>query len=379
MKKMKKMRIFLGIFFVFSLMLLSSCSTEQSKQNSGNVKVYRIGSVVPLTGEGAVYGIPVQRVEQKAVADLNEKWASKNMKLEVVYEDGKCNGRDALTASQNLVNLQGVKIIIGGTCSSETLGMAPFTEENKVLLFSTLSSSPDVSNAGDFVFRNYPSDVAQVEAMVSFIKSKGYKNIAILSENTDYVQALRKGYNDQLPKQGVKIVADEVVSPNAKDVKTELSKIKSAKPDAVLLLPQTIPTGAVFAKQYFESGIKAQVLGNEVFGLPELVRENSQIVEGAYSPSAVFDKEKDPEFLEFTKQTDCQLGFYCATTYDGVFIIGELIEKCGENTECIKGQLYSLKDWQGKFSGSTTFDKNGDVKGQFQINQVVQGQIVKVS
>src|SRR3989338_10803774 len=134
MKKMKKMRIFLGIFFVFSLMLLSSCSTEQSKQNSGNVKVYRIGSVVPLTGEGAVYGIPVQRVEQKAVADLNEKWASKNMKLEVVYEDGNCNGRDALTASQNLVNLKNAKIIIGGTCSSETLGMAPFTEENKVLL-----------------------------------------------------------------------------------------------------------------------------------------------------------------------------------------------------------------------------------------------------
>ena len=49
-----------------------------------------------MTGDGAAYGLPVQRVIERAVSDINEEWADQDKRLEVVFEDGKCNSDDAL-------------------------------------------------------------------------------------------------------------------------------------------------------------------------------------------------------------------------------------------------------------------------------------------
>lgn len=370
-----------GVLVVVLLVVLGAVISLSPRDEVGGSKVFKIGAVQPLTGEGAVYGLPVQRVVQQAVKDLNAQWVAqgKEQTLEVFYEDGKCNGKDGLLAAQNLVNIKGVKVIYGGSCSGETLGLAPFTEENQVLVFSPLSSSPAVTSAGDFVFRDYPSDTAQVAAMVPFIKSKGYTRVALLTENTDYAQALRQGYLKQLPEAGIEVVADEVALPNTKDVRTEVAKIKSANPDAVILLPQTPPTGGVFAKQIYESGLNAQGLSNEVFALEGGVKDYAKEAEGYYGPSAVFEKETSADFAVLKTQTECELGFYCATTYDGIFLLGELLEKCGDkDTTCLRDALYATQGWQGKFSGDISIDSNGDVAGHFQINQIKSGKLVKV-
>ena len=55
-----------------------------------------------------------------------------------------------------------------GGCSDETLGMAQYTESEEVLLLTSLTSSDAISDAGDYVFRNYPSNYGQVNAWWSF-------------------------------------------------------------------------------------------------------------------------------------------------------------------------------------------------------------------
>jgi branched-chain amino acid transport system substrate-binding protein len=377
---MKQMSNAIYIISVIALLAMLPACQEQTVKKVES-RLFTIGAIEPLTGEGAVYGLPVQRVVDQAVADLNEKWKAegKKVRMKVLHEDGKCSGKDALTAAQNLVNLHDVKVIYGGTCSSETLGFAPFAEENSVLVFSPLSSSPEITTAGDFVFRNYPSDTAQSAAMVPFIAEKGHKKVAILSENTDYAQALRKSYLNLLPEAGVEVVADEVAAPNTKDVRTEVAKIKAAEPDAVILIPQTIPTGGIFAKQVFEANLDAQGFGNDVLGLEESLKEYADELEGYYTPASVFEREGSEEFARLKNLTQCELGFYCATTYDGVFLLGELLERCGEDTACLRDALYATKDWDGALSGLTTFDENGDVGGAFQVNQVTDGKLVKVT
>lgn len=367
----------IGILLI-GLFVIAGCNSNTGQTATNNEKVYRVGVVAPLTGEGAVYGLPVQRVIQQAINDLNDQWASKNQRLEVYYEDGKCNGKDALTAAQSLVRFQNVKAIIGGMCSGETLGIAPFAEENKILVFSPLSSSPEVTHAGDFIFRNYPSDVAQVDKAIPFMQTQGYKKVAIISENTDYAQALRAGYLEKLPLKGMEVVADEVISPGAKDIRTEVAKIKSANPDVVLVLPQTIPMAGTFAKQIYEANVDVDKIGNDVVALEQTINEYPKELEGYYSPSSVFEKENSPEFALVKSQTDCELGYYCATTYDSIFLMGEILEKCGDkDAECMKDQFYATQNWEGKLSGATSFDSNGDRPGNFQINKGVNGVWVK--
>jgi branched-chain amino acid transport system substrate-binding protein len=346
--------------------------------------IFQIGAIQPLTGDGAAYGLPVQRVIDQAVLDLNAKWKEdgKKLQLKIYHEDGKCNGKEARTAAENLVNQKGVNIIYGGMCSGETLGIAPFTEENNVLLFSPLSSSPDITNSGDYVFRNYPSDTAQVATMIPFIVSKGVKTIAILSENTDYAQVLRAGYLKQLPELGVKIVADEIILSSAKDVRTEILKMKSAEPDAVILLPQTIPMTGVFAKQLYESNFDADTLffSNEIVGLDQAVNEFGDFMKGYFTPEVAFLKENNEFSSKVIADTECDLGYYCASTYDGIFLLGDVLELCGDSdTDCLKKEFDALENWQGIMTTSTTFDENGDVAGDFVISQIIAGTKLRVN
>ena len=305
------MKSYLALFC--ALLLIAGCAQAPAPAPEAlKMTKYTVGSVLPLTGDGAVYGLPVQKVIEQATKDLNAKWASENKELEVVFDDGKCNSKDALTATQNLVNLKGIKVMVGYACSSEGLGSASFNEENKVVTLSPLTSSPDITNAGDYYFRNYPSDTGQVAVLAKELAKKNYKNVAIISENTDYAQALRKGYLAALKDQNVQIVTDEVVQPNAKDLRTELLKVRDSEPEAIIFLPQTIPMGVTMGKQFAEFGVQAELYSNEVMITPESTKDLPKELNGMIGPQLKF--EENDAFKQLRSQTGCDLGAYCVVT-----------------------------------------------------------------
>ena len=351
-------------------LIVASCGGSE-------VEVFRIGAVHPLTGDGAAYGLPVQRVIERAVSDINEEWADQDKRLEVVFEDGKCNSDDALAAARKLVEEDDVRVIYGGTCSDETLGMAPYAEENRVLLLSPLSGSDAISVAGDYVFRNYPSNSAQVDAMIAFLQPRGYRKFALLTTKTEYAQDLRRSYLEDLPGIGGEIVADEVVADDATNVDAEAGRIAAALPDAVIILPQTIPAAGLYAAALHNAGVTAQGIGNDVAGVPETIAEYGEFMKGYYLPAGTFKSEGEAKFVALQDETDCDVGYYCATTYDGVFLLRDAIERCGDkDTNCIKDFLYETQKWEGRFYGSISFDENGDISGSFWINQVEGGAAV---
>src|SRR4029077_19889740 len=102
-----------------------------------------------------------------------------------------CNGSDAAAAAQKLVNVDHVAGIIGGQCSSETLAAAPIAEAGQVPLISPWSSNPAITNAGKFIYRDYPSDALKGAALGTYLKSKGFKKLAMITENTDACQGIR--------------------------------------------------------------------------------------------------------------------------------------------------------------------------------------------
>lgn len=353
--------------FTILLLALAACAQQPTQAEE---TVYTIGAIAPLSGDGAAYGIPAQKVAELAAQDVNEQWD--DARLEIIWEDGKCTGAGGLAAAQKLVNFNGVNVIFGGACSGETLGAAPFTEQNDVLLFSSISSSPDVTEAGDFVFRNYPSDDRQMSAMTDFIQSKGYSQVAILSENTDYAQAQREAYKELLPAAGIEVVADEVVASETKDIRTEIAKIEDANPNAVLVVPQTIPMAGIFAKQLFEADLEAQLLGNDISTLDETINNHPTELEGFFGVRADYPESEAYERMQSI--TGCEIGLYCATTYDAVFLLAEKLEECGEDPVCIRDSLYATQRWEGPLAGEVSFDENGDVTGGFVIFKATDGQ-----
>ncbi len=365
------------------LFLVTACTTTQVATKSKEIivtgtKVYKIGLILPLTGDASIYGMPAQKVIQKSLEDLNKKLKveNKNIKFELVFEDGRCNPKDALTAAQTLINLKDIKVIFGGFCSGETLGAAPFAEENKIIMLSPGSTSPEITNAGDYIFRNIGSDEYQAVVAAKKILGEGNKKIAVLSENTDYAQALREKFKEEIKKLGGEIVADEVVNSNERDIRIQLIKIKTANPDALYLNAQNIRVAIMFAKQITEQTISAQLFGNEAFTFGDTLKKGKNYLEGMITQKAHFD-ETTEEFKYVQEETGCELGIYCASIYDGVFLLAEKMEKCGEDTDCIKKELYNTKGWKGLMQ-EITFDDNGDILVQYDSFRVVDGELVKI-
>ena len=119
---------------------------------------FRIGVMDSLTGVGESYGNPVLNAKQLAADEINAGGGINGRMLELVVEDSKCNAQDSITAYRKLTDVDGVKIILGTTCSGAMLGAAPLAEEDGVILFSPSATNPDIANAGDYIFRTAISD-----------------------------------------------------------------------------------------------------------------------------------------------------------------------------------------------------------------------------
>jgi branched-chain amino acid transport system substrate-binding protein len=373
---------------VLSILLLTvifiGCSITQSGKITKSDEPIKIGVIGPFTGDGAAYGGPYRQTIQLAVDEINQNGGIDGRQVQVIYEDGACTPKAAATAAQKLVSVDNVKVILGGFCSGETLGAAPITEQNKVILFSAGSSSPDITNAGDYVFRDFASDANSGSKIAETALGKGHKRIAILSEQTQYAQALRKVFSAQYTELGGEIVADESFTSDSSDFRSQLTKIRYAQPDAVYIVPQTTATLTKVLRQVREAGITQQIYTTDQATAQDALSTNSKELEGAIFAEAAFNASS-PEAQQLMEKLRSKYGevpeslppVYIATTYDAVYILKDVIGICGEDTDCIKGRLYAIKDRPGT-AGLLSIDQNGDAERAYAVKVIHDGKISEV-
>jgi branched-chain amino acid transport system substrate-binding protein len=356
-------------------------TVSKADDKTGFDGAIKIGVIYSLTGDAAAYGIPVQRATKIAIDEINAKGGIDGKKLEAIYEDGKCNPIDSNTAAQKLVNIDKVKVIIGGICSGETLGAAPITEKAKVILFSPTSTSPDVTNAGDFVFRTAPSDAfAGVVASEYSYNELGAKKAAIVSESTDYSQGLRRVFSENFKKLGGEIVANEVYNTEDTDFRSQVTKVKAAKPDLIYLAPQTDAKGLLLMRQIKDAGLNQQIVSSETLIGRNTVDENAELLEGLIGVEQKFDEKglKASKMLaEYTRQANEEAPFpgFMSGAYDIVYLLYDAMREVGNDGEAIRDYLYGVKDYNGAV-GKISFDENGDVLLDFSVKQAKDGVMV---
>lgn len=123
----------------------------------------KIGYIGPLTGEASSYGIDTINGVKLAIEEVNEAGGIKGRPVTLLIEDTRCIGIEAAGAARKLIHVDKVSAIIGGQCSGETLAAAPIAEQAQIPMISPVSSSPEVTSAGDFIFRVYPSDALKTK------------------------------------------------------------------------------------------------------------------------------------------------------------------------------------------------------------------------
>jgi len=352
---------------MFAFMFVRDNATGAFVASSADDSI-KVGVITALSGDYAAYGLTEKNSIELALNEINSNGGLLGKRVEAVYEDGKCNGAEATIAAEKLISIDNVKIILGGSCSTETLAASPITEKNKVLLFSSFSSSPKVTAAGDFVFRNSPSDADSGKGSAQMIADSGAKTVAILAESTDYAEGVKLVLKENLAKLGIKVVADEIYSSDSKDYRTQLTKIKSFNPDAIFFDAQTGISGGLAVKQAKEIGVDANYFGHFVFSSPDAFANGGEALNGLIfvdAPGLSASNQKAVVFLQkyLGKYSKPASDYQAGARYDSVYILKDAIEFCKAiNTECIRGYLYNLSEYSGTI-GNYHFDKNGDEVG----------------
>ncbi len=332
--------------------------------------VIKIGFIGPLTGDAAGLGQNTRAGVELAVEQINEAGGINGRNLEVIFEDGMCNPKESTNAANKLVNVDKVPVIIGGLCSSETLAAAPIAESGKTVLFSSCSSNPDVTNAGDYVFRDYPCDSFQGKkaAEIAYADFET-RNAAILYCLSDWCVGLDQIFKETFEGLGGTIVAEESYEQTSRDLRTQLTKIKATNPELIYFVGYTEAT-IVGLKQIKELGIEATLLGGDAWDDPKIPEEAGDSAEGI-----LYIKPFAPLTEEFKAAMEVKTGTKDVTictpqAYDAVYIVAEIMKKVGTDSEKIKDELYKVEGYEG-VSGTITLDENGDLATASYILKVV--------
>ena len=350
------------------LLMLASLLAACDIGGSGDDEPYRIGVMESLTGPGETYATVANQAKQLAVDEINAAGGIDGRMVELVVEDSKCGAQDAITAYNKLTDVDGVKIILGTSCSGAMLGAAPLAEEDGVILFSGLATSPDIANAGDYIFRTSMNDAQLGIDTGNVLWADGIRSIATITESTDYAEGVRRTSVAQFEKRGGSVVAEERYASDVTDFRTQLTKLLNANPDAIHLAAQSEFTGGTIVKQARELGYDGPIY-TEVVPIGATALEIAgDAANGLKAITADLDpaNSKAQEVLKsFREKYDyVTLPWYIGSAYDDVYITAECLKetKDDQDADGLKDCLYDIT-WSGAIGTNYTFDSNGEVVG----------------
>src|SRR5574341_242222 len=242
---------------IMTMILLVACGTTPTAHLTEQQPI-NVGFIGPLTGDAAVFGIAERNIIKLAVEEINYAGGINGRLLQVIYEDGKCTEKDAVTAAHKLIELDSVPIIIA-FCSAETIPVIPLTEPDKIILF-TSSTNPKVSEMGEYVFRNSYSDTDTARIAAETI-SKESKKVGIIYELTTYPAGLKDAFVKEFEALGGKVYA-EGFPQNEHDVRTQVTKLIAKNLSAIFINPDTPSAGLSVLKQLNELKFNGTLYGN---------------------------------------------------------------------------------------------------------------------
>jgi branched-chain amino acid transport system substrate-binding protein len=354
---------FRGLLFMLLALTLTALISCERKTGEVKKEVIKIGFIGPLTGDAASYGLSIKRGVDLAAKEMGLN----NVRL--VYEDSRCEGKEAVTAVNKLISVDRVSAIIGEVCSGATLAAAPVAEQNGVVMISAASTSPKITDAGKYIFRTVPSDALQGDFGARLVYRKGYRRLAILYSNEEYGLGFNNVLMDSFTKAGGEVVSSETFERGSTDLRTQLTKIKSSKPDAIYIISNSPDSAAAALKQLKELGIDAALFGSEGLKSDAVIKGAGAAAEGLILTSV---SSGTTDFARRHRDAYGEPpGPFAAQGYDAFKAIAITIKQGASTGQEIMNALAAV-EFDGA-SGRIKFDENGDVSGNYDIYVVKDG------
>lgn len=350
--------------------LLGMCSAGFAQET------IKLGFFAPLTGFAASDGESAKQAVELGVKILNDKGGINGKKVELVIYDDRNDSKEAVAVANKLIEKDQVIAVVGGSYSMPTRVTAPIFQKAGVPMVAGYAVHPDVTKAGDFIFRNgYRAEVEGAAAADAAIKLLNFKKLAILTMDNDFGRSLADAFKKRAAELGAEIVSDNVYALGEKDFTPLLTKVKEANPE-LLYTSGYYNEAALISKQSKDLGMTVQILGEEGFDSPKFIELAGAAAEGVVFTTNLNRGDPRPfvqEFLKSYKDTyGVESDMVGASAYDALQIIVKAIETAGTDRKAIRDAIANLKDYEG-VTGKIEAFMHGEVKKPVQIQIVKDG------
>lgn len=347
---------------------------------AGCGKPVRIGAIISRSGAASFYGEQVARGFDLAVEQINASGGVRGRPIELLYRDDSTNPELGLAALRELVEKERVRMILGAVSSTVTMRLAPYCERNHVILISPSASAPQLTEAGEYVFRTYPSDVLEGVSMADFARDLGLDRVAVLAVDNAYGESLARAFGERFHASGGSVVASLTFPEgDATAIANAVAALPALAPRG-LYVPAYVGDVASVLKLLHATRLRPIVLGTSA-AAPELVREAGIAAENLVFPMSVFDPTADSASVRafaaaFSERYAAEPDVYAAHAYDTVRVLAAAAERKGSwDTDEIRDALLHMDDYEGA-TGRLAFDRNGDVVQYPRLYVVRGGQVI---
>jgi branched-chain amino acid transport system substrate-binding protein len=363
---MKKRRI---LVFLALLPVVLGCPGEE---------VVKFGAVLPLTGEAAIYGLPVQRGVDLAFEHLQSQ-GELPYQLELITFDSASDpdkGGELLEQAYR----DGALAAIGGVTTAEALKMVPVADEFDRVLVSPSASTPQLSGISKNFYRVFPSDAREGATMGNFATQKlKAEKVVILAKEDAYAKGIQAVFKTEFERYGGEVL-DLIEFPSlGSDLSGLVERVMTLRPDAVYLAAYA-PDLAQMIRYLREQGYKGTIFTTSAFAAPEIIAQVGRPAEGVFLTQAVFDIEsEDPTIRTFIEgyraKYNLEPDLYAAHGYDSLLVLAEALKKGGRTSSEFWKGIRSIRDFSGA-TGTVQFDERGDVQKFPRVYVVNEGLLV---
>lgn len=335
----------------------------------------KIGAILPMTGRLAVMGEVEKNAMLLAQEDANAGEAGK--KIEIIFEDGKGNPAEAVSAARKLLDLDKVDILLTSTTGA-TLAVQPIATQQKVNLIA-FCMDPDVAKSSEYVIRYYEGIESEAEAITSYFVSKSnkVKKVGILYATVPvWEKVVNQIFLPFFASQKIPVGYNESYALTEKDFNTLVVKMKASGIDHLILLGYGFEYQGIFKPLAdYRMLDKLQIIGGWGFLYTSL---DPKLVEGILVAGPEYvsrNRELGGSFFDrYFNKYGSYPNFDAAFAYNAIVSIAKNIGK-QDVAQPIK-RLYAGKGNLVGVVGEYHFSTDGEMIVKTGIGRFNNGQIV---
>ncbi len=326
---------------------------------------YKIGAIFDITGAGSALGIPerdtVKMLEEQVNAAGGIKGPDGKLhKVQVIVYDNQSQESQTVLVAKRLIEEDKVPVIIGPSQSGTTLAIVDTVQKGQVPLISAAASAAIVEPVADhkWVFKTPQSDKLIMTFLLEWLKSKSITKVAWMSVNNAFGDGGRAQFEALSAPAGIRAVASERFGATDTDMTAQLTKIKGAGAQA-LIVWAVPPAASVVTKNAADLGITIPVFQSHGVGTPDFIKLAGPAADGVVFPAGKLLvagglADSDPQKKVLSDYTAMYQKAYskAPTTFgghawDAFWIAEKALEKAGPDRAAIRDQIEQIKDFVG--------------------------------